>query len=460
MGRKKGVKVKLSPFSQSALRRKQLEDAVAWCVLKGKGAHACLTHARKENKWELVKKSALQSRLNGHVKMGAEHEKRQVLTNDEEKELVDWLIEANKHQQAKNQADVKAKVIELLMHRQHMNRTNHKKGGRGHINDPSRVLNKDETPQFIDYESTKSGQNKVFCARGENAYATHSETRDCQTVDVTWGLDGWQYHLHLVVAKKEVTTDFVQTETLIFDGSMDDVNKCSRVLLISPTEKGSQTQVSILETLKQLKAELEARKVPFPVVLCSDNHSSRYGDDVLEWCENNGIEFFFEESNSSGFLQALDQYNRQLHLSYEKAKKVYKEGRARYISIAQGGTKVDPKTIRVNLVDFVISVHGKIEGRVGHSAALIGSRMYVFGGWTDGGKFSSDTFVLETSRARRAFIEAAKKAAAFGQSKLGQVADVLSKESRKPYRERNSIGSLECYSPCQWWRSKRRQSEA
>lgn len=75
-----------------------------------------------------------------------------------------------------------------------------------------------------------------------------------------------------------------------------------------------------------------------------------------------------------------------------------------------------------------ISVHGKIEGRVGHSAALIGSRMYVFGGWTDGGKFSSDTFVLETSRARRAFIEAAKKAAAFGQSKLGQVADVLSQE--------------------------------
>jgi len=434
MGRKKSFKKKLSPFSARALRHEQLTQAVNWCRLNGKGYKACLSHAKKEKKWPLVKVDSLKRRLKGIVKNGRENEARQVLTIDEEEQLITWMVQSNREHNGKTEPDVKAKVIEILMHRRHQlitMRKNNKAGGRNYIklssvaknilkkqkvggkllkrlkrkyqdrldtkntekvttrraeknNDevvdrhfngeaglektllklgimdpvtkriqsPERVLNKDETPQMIDYETTKSGQKKVFTGRGEDAFRNVAETRECQTLDVTWGLDGWQYHAHLVVNRKSVTDDFVQPETEVFDGTIDVVNKVSRKLLISPTEKGSQTGTSFLASMKELKAELEERKIQFPVCLCLDNHISRYDDDVIQWGEDNGIEFFFEESNTSGFLQALDQYNRQLHLKYNEAKDLYKKGRALYM-VSNGSQKVDYTTVKINLVDFV-----------------------------------------------------------------------------------------------------------
>ena len=78
-----------------------------------------------------------------------------------------------------------------------------------------------------------------------------------------------------------------------------------------------------------------------------------------------------------------------------------------------------------------VSVYGKIEGRVGHSAALVGSRMYVFGGWTEAGDFTSEVHVLETSRARRAFVEAAKKARLFSAEKIAQLASVVTEAEER-----------------------------
>ena len=296
MARKKGAKAKLSPVSARTQRLGQLEEAVAWCRLNNKGPKAAIAHGVAEKKWELVTRSSLQRRMSGKVASGHENEARQVLTCKEEKELVEWCVKANEAQQGKTDDEVKEKIIELLRHRNFVNRTSG--GGRGfsklsraaktvvrtqHVGgkllrrikrkyedlvdtkntqkiqarraekhsedvirrhfydaaglealllrcgimdpvtkkiDARRVLNKDETPQFVDYDTTLSGQQKVWTGRGKQAFRAVQETRECQTVDVTWGLDGWQYHLHLVVARKEVSLDFVQPETETFDGTL------------------------------------------------------------------------------------------------------------------------------------------------------------------------------------------------------------------------------------------------
>ena len=97
--------------------------------------------------------------------------------------------------------------------------------------------------------------------------------------------------------------------------------------LLTINESGVQTESSLIEALKMLVKELKERKVQFPVVLLSDSHASRKGEKVLAFARKNGIRFFFEPSNTSGWLQALDQFNKKFHERYKKAKQRYKKTR-------------------------------------------------------------------------------------------------------------------------------------
>ena len=97
--------------------------------------------------------------------------------------------------------------------------------------------------------------------------------------------------------------------------------------LLTINENGVQTESSLIEALKMLVKELKERKVQFPVVLLSDSHASRKGEKVLAFARENGIRFFFEPSNTSGWLQALDQFNKKFHERYKKAKQRYKKTR-------------------------------------------------------------------------------------------------------------------------------------
>lgn len=65
---------------------------------------------------------------------------------------------------------------------------------RGEIGDPRRICNCDEMPQFIDYNSDKgNAKKKVAAGKGDPAYKTGSENRECNTVDMIIGLDGFLY---------------------------------------------------------------------------------------------------------------------------------------------------------------------------------------------------------------------------------------------------------------------------
>jgi hypothetical protein len=114
--------------------------------------------------------------------------------------------------------------------------------------------------------------------------------------------------------------------------------------LLSNTECGVQTGESCLEAYKMLDRELTARGIPRPVVMMTDNHSSRKAEAVLAFCKKVGIRQFFEISNASGFLQALDQYNRMFHQKYRQEKERYKMARR-----PAGGSS----QVSLNIQDFL-----------------------------------------------------------------------------------------------------------
>ena len=97
--------------------------------------------------------------------------------------------------------------------------------------------------------------------------------------------------------------------------------------LVTANENGVQTAESFMEHITLFDVELTKRDVPRPVVLLSDSHSSRKDTRVLELCKQLQIRLFFEPADTSGFLQALDQINKQCHERYKKEKNRFKRSR-------------------------------------------------------------------------------------------------------------------------------------
>ena len=108
-----------------------------------------------------------------------------------------------------------------------------------------------------------------------------------------------------------------------FDDQVDLAHKQMRTCTFSRTADGMQTQESFIQYLEQLDREITAHSdaavaaggepIERPVVLCLDNHASRYSEEVLKAASGQssrlGIRLFTEEPMTSGFLQSLDQYN-------------------------------------------------------------------------------------------------------------------------------------------------------
>jgi hypothetical protein len=94
--------------------------------------------------------------------------------------------------------------------------------------------------------------------------------------------------------------------------------------LVSNTECGMQTGVSLLERLELLDTELTARKIVRPVLLMADKHASRFSEHVAAFCKEKEIDLFFEPGGTSGFLQALDQYNKKFHEAYKNGKSAFR----------------------------------------------------------------------------------------------------------------------------------------
>eukprot|EP00959_Pyramimonas_sp_CCMP1952_P398971 8360245-Pyramimonas_sp.AAC.1 len=138
-------------------------------------------------------------------------------------------------------------------------------------------------------------------------------------------LSGFLYGMHLIVARKSLTESLapdIACET--FDNKIHELEGYGSYSLLSLTECGVQTGESLLQRYKVLDKELIARGVKRPVLEMTDNHVSRYDDEVMEFCQSVGIHQWSEESNTSGIFQALDQNNKTCHVAYDREKKELK----------------------------------------------------------------------------------------------------------------------------------------
>lgn len=93
--------------------------------------------------------------------------------------------------------------------------------------------------------------------------------------------------------------------------------------------------ISLTRARSSLTSQVAAGKPPIemPVTLMLDNHHSRFDETVLAECEREeieghaealGIRLFFEESNTSHFLQMLDKIFEKLHKAYKAGLNEYK----------------------------------------------------------------------------------------------------------------------------------------
>ncbi|KAK3249698.1 hypothetical protein CYMTET_40890 [Cymbomonas tetramitiformis] len=220
------------------------------------------------------------------------------------------------------------------------------------ITDPKRILNRDETPQFVDF-NTQKGNNirKRVAAKGKSAVLPKKENRECVTIDVVMDLSGFLYGAHLMLSREVLTEGLAPDEIEVFDSRIHEQQKLSTYGLVTINESGVQTGTTLLERYKMLDQELSARNVERPVVEMTDNHDSRYDEDVMSFCESKGIVQWSEKANTSGKFQALDQVNRKLHQEIEKAVREFKLVRLMQLKLIR--PTVDISDISVGMTDFV-----------------------------------------------------------------------------------------------------------
>ncbi|KAK3269961.1 hypothetical protein CYMTET_21613 [Cymbomonas tetramitiformis] len=223
------------------------------------------------------------------------------------------------------------------------------------IKDPRRLLNRDETPQFMDYNSLRGNNiRKRVSAKGKSAIIPKAENRESVTVDVVMDLSGFLYGAHLLLARDTLTESVSPDELSSFDSCIHEHQKLSTYGLLTLNESGCQTGTTLLQRYVMLDAELTARGVPRPVVEMTDNHDSRYDEQVLEFCKEKGIVQWSEKANTSGKFQALDQVNRQLHVEISKGVREFKRERLIHLQTSdRDDRKLDISDIKVNTIDFI-----------------------------------------------------------------------------------------------------------
>mmetsp|Transcript_40357 Transcript_40357/g.91425 ORF Transcript_40357/g.91425 Transcript_40357/m.91425 type:complete len:630 (-) Transcript_40357:276-2165(-) len=228
----------------------------------------------------------------------------------------------------------------------------------GIISDPRRIIQLDELPQFLNFQTQKG---KAVGRKGKPLQKSTSANRETVSVTTIADLSGFIYGLHLNVARKQFVASFADSlnvpdwTSLKFDDQILLFEGRSTYGLVSATAKGMQTGKSFLELLRSLREQIEARNelevkrgsppIKFPVVIPLDNHISRFDADVLEQgtyrevisedeesaANQLGFRLWFEESNTSHFLQMWDQVNKAFHGAYNKGRDEYKkQHKARY----------------------------------------------------------------------------------------------------------------------------------
>jgi hypothetical protein len=112
-----------------------------------------------------------------------------------------------------------------------------------------------------------------------------SQNRECHTVQVTTDVGGFQYGMNVIVARKTLTAENIPDSLAVFDEQIHEQLAYSSYGMISTTDNGIQNGTTFCAYLSHLHVQLKKRGVTFPVMLLSDDHSSRSTDEVVALAE-------------------------------------------------------------------------------------------------------------------------------------------------------------------------------
>ena len=175
--------------------------------------------------------------------------------------------------------------------------------------DARRIMNNDETPQFIDYDVDGSANNLYYAGTGDECAAAISENRECVTIHPMINMEGDVMSCHAIFAAAGITSHMAPDEA---------VDKIEN-LLISTTEHGmgSQTGKSLLRFYQELDKDLTRRQVKRTVVVLTDGHSSRFDLEVLKFCHEKDIYIYTSLYHHLTRLAFSSLLTKSIHYSIE-----------------------------------------------------------------------------------------------------------------------------------------------
>lgn len=353
---------------EAAERARQYKEAVVWCKENGKRGYAASHRKDEEGNWwwPLVTEGSCNRRLAGTVDIDHPFSARQVLTPQEESDIVATCKELNAHAQGIERAQLGKMVLDSLLLRPVLN------AGREfapYSTAARNILEAGEVGQafftrfFADNPTLtekRPASEEIMRAKWMTPAVSASHFEKLKACCMRAGImdssgnitdarrllnsdecpNPWRGTgdrgkliaevgkpcLKLVTAAREHTSldvlvgldGWLGAAHLIFKGEyiqrqmIPDRSKVPNSK-ISATPKGYQTGSSLLETLKIWDRQLVARGVPKPVVWTTDGHSSRLNTDVLSWCRENGWIMYISPPHTTGIHQALDQIFKSWH---------------------------------------------------------------------------------------------------------------------------------------------------
>ena len=172
--------------------------------------------------------------------------------------------------------------------------------------DMPRIINHDETSQFINYCVDDSACALLYAAKGDECKKLLFENRDCVTINPFVTLSGTVPLCHIVFKGSGITSQMATEK------AADDIDD----LFISTTENGAQGLKSLLSVYKHLDRVIKQRGIRKPVLLLADGHTSRFDLDVMTFLQEKEVFLNISSPDTTAVTQLLDQINHSIHDCY------------------------------------------------------------------------------------------------------------------------------------------------
>ena len=165
-------------------------------------------------------------------------------------------------------------------------------------------------PQFVDYGVSSSATKAlIYCGRSEKCEQMKQENRKCVTIKPYVSFDG-KILCHVIFSGTCISSH------MALKIGVEKINN----LLVSTTDPGYQDERACLASYKMFAKAVKKNKVQKPIIVLTDDHSSRYDVDVMQFCRKEDIHQFMGLPDTTELTQLLDQVFANLHTCYSNEK--------------------------------------------------------------------------------------------------------------------------------------------